>query len=163
MEFYKGQVVCAKERYHMNPTKFYDSYHILTEKDIRQGYYYTYGGSFSLEDSAVADHPLDYYRNRCSTLKGKSLQPISSYKFMKITSSFDAVSCSCYVWFRGVRIYTKGHYYKGQLYFLGHNGFCYKAKTFVNKNGYLVGWGADLSSPQQEARSAHVKELYENT
>ncbi len=143
----------------------YASYHILTDKDIERGYYFggtsdLYSSSFDLKYCEhAAPEWAQYYRYRCSSLKGKSIQPVSAAKFESVYNDDDLLlnSLTTYIIFKGVKTKVVGWLKENMLYFSGMNGEYYKAKTYITEEGYRIGWGVELSKNNKRVMNNAIR------
>lgn len=130
---------------------YFSSFHILSTKDIIRGYYLTPQGDPIDIDNWVHSQPVLHYRGRCQTLKGKSLQPVSHFKMVALHEEFGCYNTvSTYILIKGVKTRAEGVYYKGMFYFNGMNSVGYKAKVYIDGEGYLRGWNTSSLSEKQK-------------
>ena len=141
--------------------KYFSSWHILNQKDIDRGYFYA-GSEYSSFDLTLCEHKnpeSSNFRERCQTLKGKSIQPISIYKYINIAHSMDSSSVTTYLNFKGSYVKINGYLHNGQFYFNGFGNECYKAKVFVNKDGHIVGRSVHSLNEGQLRKCTNLMEI----
>lgn len=151
-EFLVGQIVRADEDYAKVCGTCYDksrvlqnSTHVLTEKDIERGYYFTNIGSFDLSQCEVVDDHLQYYRTctRASgydhSLLGAVTKPISMLKYFRIATINRTEVITTYIFIQDRLTKVTGDVYDGSLYWMGMSNDQYRTKLRTTKEGYVVG------------------------
>lgn len=129
---------------------------ILTNKDIQRGFY-----RVTTPTGIIQVIPLDFvehcfpevgYKYRDSSMRGKTVKPVSPSKFEAIYNDDDLLlnSYTTYIVFKGQTIKVIGWLLHNNIYFSGMNGEYYKAKTYITKDGYRVGYGATVSKRRRK-------------
>lgn len=151
-DFLVGQIVRVRKEYvRRDKDLFYkvstiqNSLHILTEKDIKRGYYFTNIGSFDLLQCEVVSDEFQYYQSCTSvsgydqSLLGAVTKPISLLKYFRIvpTSATDVITTYIYIQDKLTRV--TGDVYDGSLYWTGLNSEQYRTKLKTTKDGYVIG------------------------
>jgi hypothetical protein len=140
---------------------------MLTEKEIKRGYYFTPNGVFSLEDCEVKSEYRYYNWVRVGhgydeSLRGKVTKPVNSFRMSQLSARDAANVVQVFIMFRGRIEKVFGWRYNMCLYFIELDGDCYRTKLQVTKNGYLIGRDlleSDLSEKMKKQCYNVIKEV----
>jgi len=151
--FLVGQIVKLKEDVLLSkyqnranrPRVLQNSYHVLTPKDIKRGYYFTNIGSFDLKDCTIVPDNMQGYRwctNKSGfdqSLLGATTKPISLSRHLKIKYERVNKDITTYIFIKDTLTKVTGQMYDMCLYWRGLNNDHYRTKLKTTKEGYVIG------------------------